>query len=48
LLQTILTLYAQAKEAKDYAQVDVLRGDLKAAGIAVKDTKAGISWAWVE
>lgn len=48
LLQTILGLYAKAKEAKDYGQVDVLRADLKAAGIAVKDTKAGISWAWVE
>lgn len=48
LLDTILSLYAKAKEAKDYAAVDVLRADLKAAGIAVKDTKAGISWAWVE
>jgi cysteinyl-tRNA synthetase len=48
LLQTIIKLYAIAKEAKDYGQVDVLRADLKAASIAIKDTKAGVSWAWVE
>ncbi len=48
LLQTIIKLYIKAKEAKDYAQVDLLRADLKAAGITIKDTKAGVSWAWAE
>jgi cysteinyl-tRNA synthetase len=48
LLQGLLNLYAEAKEAKDYAKVDEIRTHLKAAGLVVKDMKTGIDWAYEE
>jgi len=45
---TILKTYAEAKEAKDYDKVDTIRADFKAMGIAVKDMKTGIDWAYEE
>jgi len=48
LLDSLIRIYTQAKAAKDYAQIDALRADLKVAGIAIKDTKFGISWAYIE
>ncbi len=46
LLDIILVGYAEAKAAKDYAKVDVIRAQLKATGITVKDMKTGIGWAY--
>jgi len=43
-----LEFYKDAKEAKDYAKIDSIRAKLKAQGIAVKDMKTGITWAWEE
>jgi len=48
LIKTILEFYKDAKEAKDYAKIDSIRAKLKAQGIAVKDMKTGITWAWEE
>jgi cysteinyl-tRNA synthetase len=48
LISTILEFYKEAKEAKDYAKIDIIRAKLKAQGIAVKDMKTGITWAWEE
>ena len=48
LISTILDFYKEAKEAKDYAKIDAIRAKLKAQGIAVKDMKTGITWAWEE
>jgi cysteinyl-tRNA synthetase len=48
LLESLIKIYIQAKAAKDYAQIDVLRADLKLAGVAIKDTKLGVSWAYIE
>lgn len=47
-IDLILSLYKEAKEAKNYAQVDVIRAKLKGLGIVVKDMKSGIGWAYDE
>ncbi|OON66720.1 cysteine--tRNA ligase [Hymenobacter sp. CRA2] len=48
LLGLTLQFYAEAKQAKDYAKVDTIRAALKEQGILVKDTKAGVDWAYEE
>ncbi|AYA37469.1 cysteine--tRNA ligase [Hymenobacter oligotrophus] len=48
LLGLTLQFYQEAKAAKDYAKVDVIRAALKEQGILVKDTKAGVDWAYEE
>ncbi|WP_400193373.1 cysteine--tRNA ligase [Hymenobacter sp. B81] len=48
LLGLTLQFYQEAKSAKDYAKVDVIRAALKEQGILVKDTKAGVDWAYEE
>lgn len=48
LLGLTLSFYQEAKVAKDYAKVDVIRAALKEQGIVVKDTKSGIDWAYSE
>ena len=35
---------AEAKKAKDFAEADRIRDELKARGITVTDTKEGASW----
>ena len=35
---------AEAKKAKDFAEADRIRDELKAQGIEVTDTKDGASW----
>jgi cysteinyl-tRNA synthetase len=46
LIDTLLAIYKEAKEAKDYSKVDSIRAALKTQGIAVKDLKTGIDWAY--
>lgn len=46
LIDALLVIYKDAKEAKDYGKVDSIRVALKAQGIAVKDLKTGIDWAY--
>jgi cysteinyl-tRNA synthetase len=48
LLNVVLGFYKEAKEAKDYGRVDVIRAQLKAQGIVIKDMKTGIDWAYEE
>lgn len=48
LLTILLDLYAEAKTAKDYAKVDEIRAKLKNQGIALKDMKEKIDWAYEE
>jgi cysteinyl-tRNA synthetase len=48
IIATLLKLYAKAKEAKDYDEVDFIRAELQAIGASVKDMKTGISWAYDE
>ncbi|MBG8553002.1 cysteine--tRNA ligase [Hymenobacter guriensis] len=48
LLGLTLRFYQEAKAAKDYGKVDDIRAALKEQGIVVKDTKAGVDWAYSE
>jgi cysteinyl-tRNA synthetase len=40
--------YKQAKESKNYDQVDQIRKWFKESGMQVKDSKNGIDWAYEE
>ncbi|MFQ3574838.1 MAG: cysteine--tRNA ligase [Cytophagales bacterium] len=46
LIKMLLEFYKQAKEVKDYAKVDQIRSGLKSLGIAVKDMKGSVDWAY--
>lgn len=48
LLDTLLEIYRQAKQARDYAKVDEIRAALKDMGIVVKDMRDKIDWAYEE
>ena len=48
MIQLLLTLYSEAKTARDYAKVDEIRAGLKDLGFVVKDMKDKIDWAYEE
>lgn len=48
LILALLDLYKEAKEAKEYAKVDQIRLYFKQQGLAIKDMKHGIDWAYEE
>ncbi|GAB3304340.1 cysteine--tRNA ligase [Hymenobacter tenuis] len=48
LLRLTLEFYQEAKVTKAYDKVDQIRAALKEQGIVVKDTKAGVDWAYSE
>jgi cysteinyl-tRNA synthetase len=48
LLELTLSFYAEAKAEKAYDKVDLIRAALKGQGIIIKDTKAGVEWAYSE
>jgi len=48
LLELTLSFYTEAKTAKAYDKVDQIRAALKDQGIVIKDTKAGVEWAYSE
>ena len=48
LLELTLGFYSEAKADKAYDKVDVIRAALKNQGIVIKDTKAGVEWAYSE
>jgi cysteinyl-tRNA synthetase len=48
LLALTLSFYAEAKADKAYDKVDLIRAALKGQGIVIKDTKAGVEWAYSE
>jgi cysteinyl-tRNA synthetase len=45
-LELLLTIYRQAKEKKQYDQVDFIRSALQKIGIAIKDHAKGVSWEY--
>ena len=47
-IDSLLKGYAEAKSVKNYDKVDEIRADLKNMGIAVKDMKDRIEWAYEE
>jgi cysteinyl-tRNA synthetase len=48
LLDLTLSFYTEAKTTKAYDKVDLIRAALKEQGIVIKDTKAGVEWAYSE
>ncbi|MCC9136358.1 cysteine--tRNA ligase [Pontibacter silvestris] len=48
ILELVLNFYKEAKEAKAYDKVDIIRAELKKQGIVIKDLKSGIDWAYEE
>jgi cysteinyl-tRNA synthetase len=48
IIDILLNIYRQAKEAKDYGKVDEIRASLKQYGIVLKDMKDSIGWAYEE
>jgi cysteinyl-tRNA synthetase len=47
-LATLIKLYKEAKESKNYDKVDEIRNSLKGSGVVLKDTKKGVEWAYEE
>jgi cysteinyl-tRNA synthetase len=48
LIKGLLDLYKEAKENKQYDKVDQIRMYFKQQGLAIKDMKHGIDWAYEE
>ena len=48
MINIIIDLYIQAKEARDYDKVDEIRAGLKKQGVVLKDSKESVSWAYEE
>lgn len=48
LLEVLLDFYKEAKAAKDYTRVDLIRSEFKKQRIVIKDMKNGIDWAYEE
>ncbi len=44
ILDMVMAIRTEAKQKKDWATSDKIRGELKAAGVLVKDTKDGYEW----
>ncbi|ACE06017.1 hypothetical protein Aasi_0619 [Candidatus Amoebophilus asiaticus 5a2] len=45
LLSVILKVYSQAKQQKNYEQIEMLRAELRVLGIIVQDTTRGVEWS---
>jgi cysteinyl-tRNA synthetase len=48
LIKGLLDLYKEAKDNKQYDKVDQIRAYFKQQGLAIKDMKHGIDWAYEE
>jgi cysteinyl-tRNA synthetase len=48
IIEGLLEWYKQAKENKDYEQIDRIRSWFKACGMQIKDMKTSIDWAYEE
>ena len=48
ILDMVMSIRTEAKQKKDWATSDKIRDELKAAGVAIKDTKEGYEWELVE
>ena len=48
ILEGLLTLYREYKEQRQYDKVDQIRSYFKAQGLAIKDMKHQIDWAYEE
>lgn len=48
IINILLGIYSQAKQAKEYDKVDEIRASLKKYGIVLKDMKDAVGWAYEE
>lgn len=48
VVNSLLSIYSEAKFNRDYERVDKIRAELKGKGIIVKDMKSKIDWAYEE
>ncbi len=48
ILGIVIEIYKQAKTARDYTRVDEIRASLKKYGVALKDMKETVGWAYEE
>lgn len=48
IIEVVIDLYKKAKQAKDYETVDEIRAKLKKFGVALKDMKHEVGWAYEE
>jgi len=48
LLETLISVYKEAKFKKEYDQVDAIRAGLKSTGIILKDMKDRVDWSYEE
>ncbi|MEL6560736.1 MAG: cysteine--tRNA ligase [Bacteroidota bacterium] len=48
LIDILIKLYKEAKDAKEYDKVDSIRAQMKALGLVLKDMKDQIDWAYEE
>ena len=48
LIDVLIKLYKEAKEAKNYDKVDEIRAEMKSRGLVLKDMKDQIDWAYEE
>ena len=44
LMEVLISLRTEAKEAKNWAMADQIRDQLKAIGVALEDTAEGVRW----
>jgi cysteinyl-tRNA synthetase len=43
-VEQLMAARAEARKAKDFAEADRLRGELKSLGVEIMDTAAGTAW----
>jgi cysteinyl-tRNA synthetase len=48
MLNTLISIYKDAKFRKAYDQVDAIRSSLRSGGIILKDMKTDVDWAYEE
>ena len=48
MIESMMTIYRDAKHRKDFDKVDQIRAVLKENGVIVKDMKTKIDWAYEE
>lgn len=46
LIETLVLLYKEAKEAKAYTKVSLIRDRLQKLGVLVQDSKTGVNWCY--
>jgi cysteinyl-tRNA synthetase len=43
-IEQVIALRQAARKSKDFARADAVRAELRAAGVTIEDTPAGVRW----